>query len=114
MGIDRGRRGRAVLLGWALDMRGGVVLLAAAPFIVDWYEKRGTACQFDAAAARFGAVPLPRSNVTQFLVPTSPGQEYALIGAELRPNASLPHGAPVLPQSEAMPVSTHVAVPRST
>ncbi|MEV4947915.1 hypothetical protein [Streptomyces sp. NPDC053755] len=103
----------ALLLGWALDMKGGVVLVAAAPFIVSWFEKRRTVFQFDAAGARFGEVLLPWSDVTQFVVSTSPAEEYALIGARLRPGASLPHGAPVAPWTEAMPVPIHVAVPRS-
>ncbi|MEU2118088.1 hypothetical protein ABZ567_21150 [Streptomyces sp. NPDC016459] len=103
----------ALLLGWALDMKGGVVLVAAAPFIVSWFEKRRTAFQFDAAGARFGEVLLPWSDITQFVVSTPPGEEYALIGARLRPGASLPHGAPVPPRNEELPVPIHVAVPRS-
>ncbi|WP_435971473.1 hypothetical protein [Streptomyces sp. Qhu_M48] len=103
----------AALLGWALDMKGGVILVAAAPFIVSWFEQRRTAFQFDAAGARFGETPLPWSDVTQFVVSTPPGEEYALIGARLRPGASLPHGASVLPPNEAMPAPIHVAVPRS-
>ena len=100
----------ALLLGWALDMKGGVVVVAAAPFIVAWLEKRRTAFQFDAAGARFGTVLLPWTDVTQFVVATPPDGRQALIGARLRPGAVLPAGAVVPPQNPAMPAPIHVAV----
>ncbi|MFD3654649.1 hypothetical protein ACTU45_04895 [Streptomyces sp. 24-1644] len=101
----------AVLLGWALDTKGGVVIVAAAPFIISWYEKRRTAFQFDAAGARFGNVLLPWTDVTQFVVAAPPNGQCALIGARLRPGAALPAGAVVPPQNPSMPAPIHVAVP---
>ncbi|MGW8768934.1 hypothetical protein ACWGN5_41420 [Streptomyces sp. NPDC055815] len=103
----------AVLLGWALDMKGGVVIVAAVPFIVSWYENRRTAFQFDASGARFGAVPLPWSDITQFVVATPEGGTHALIGARLRPGVALPAGGPVPAHDPAMPAPIHVAVPRT-
>ncbi|WP_326768265.1 hypothetical protein OG978_30505 [Streptomyces sp. NBC_01591] len=85
----------AVLLGWALDMKGGAVIVAAIPFIISWYEKRRTAFQFDAAGARFGNVLLPWTDFTQFVVATPPDDQQALIGARLRPGATLSAGAMV-------------------
>ncbi|WP_426362542.1 hypothetical protein [Streptomyces sp. E-08] len=102
----------AVLLGWALDMKGGVVIVAAVPFIVSWYENRRTAFQFDAAGARFGTVPLPWSDVTQLVVATPEGGTRVLIGARLRPGASLPAGAAPAAHDPAMPAPIHVAVLR--
>lgn len=102
----------ALLLGWALDMKGGVVLVAAAPFIVSWFEKRRTAFQFDAAGARFGEVLLPWTDVTEFVVATPPDGGVALIGARLRPGAALPAGAGAA-RHPAMPAHLHVAVPRA-
>ncbi|MFJ9058584.1 hypothetical protein [Streptomyces sp. NPDC102409] len=103
----------AVLLGWALDMKGGVVIVAAVPFIITWFEKRRTAFQFDAAGARFGHVLLPWTDVTQFVVATPPNDQHALIGARLRPGATLPAGAVGPSRNPAMPAPIHVAVPRT-
>ncbi|WP_455358292.1 hypothetical protein [Streptomyces sp. SYSU K21746] len=103
----------AVVLGWALDMKGGVVIVAAMPFIVSWFEKRRTAFQFDAAGVRFGEVLLPWADVTQFVVATPQDGPHALIGARLRSGASLPAGMSVPSQHPAMPAPVHVTVPRS-
>ncbi|MFJ5780116.1 hypothetical protein [Streptomyces sp. NPDC093094] len=103
----------AVLLGWALDMKGGVVVVAATPFIVSWFEKRRTAFQFDAAGARFGGTLLPWSDVTQFVVATPPDGPHTLIGARLRPGATLPTGMNVPPHRPDMPAPVHVPVLRS-
>ncbi|QIP83297.1 hypothetical protein GLX30_03575 [Streptomyces sp. Tu 2975] len=103
--------GLAVLLGWALDMKGGVIIVAAAPFIISWFEKRRTAFQFDAAGARFGEVLLPWPDVTEFVVAVPPDSGDALIGARLRPGASLPTGVPEPARHPAMPAHIHVAVP---
>ncbi|MER7952183.1 hypothetical protein ABTY59_32815 [Streptomyces sp. NPDC096079] len=111
-GAIAGAVGLAVLLGWALDMKGGVVLVAAVPFIVSWYENRRTAFQFDAAGVRFGTVPLPWGDVTELVVATPEGAAHALIGARLRPGASLPAGAVPAAHDPAMPAPIHVAVPR--
>ncbi|MER6237209.1 MULTISPECIES: hypothetical protein [Streptomyces] len=103
----------ALLLGWALDMKGGAVIVLATPFIISWFEKRRTAFQFDAAGARFGQVLLPWTDVTQFVVATPPNAPHALIGARLRPGAILPAGATGPSPDPAMPAPIHVAVPRS-
>ncbi|MET9650693.1 hypothetical protein ABZZ44_10545 [Streptomyces sp. NPDC006460] len=103
----------AVLLGWALDMKGGVIIVAAAPFIISWFEKRRTAFQFDAAGVRFGEALLPWTDVTEFVVATPPDGPHALIGARLDSGASLPAGMAVPPQHPAMPAPVHVAVPRA-
>ncbi|MFE2556342.1 hypothetical protein ACFXGT_09955 [Streptomyces sp. NPDC059352] len=103
----------AALLGWALDMKGGVVIVAAIPFIISWFENRRTAFQFDAAGARFGTVLLPWSDVTHFVVVTPPDGPWALIGARLRPGATLPAGANAVPRDPAMPAPIHAAVPRA-
>ncbi|MET9675430.1 hypothetical protein ABZY68_20375 [Streptomyces sp. NPDC006482] len=103
----------AALLGWALDMKGGVVIVAALPFIVSWFENRRTAFQFDASGARFGTVPVPWADVTQFVVATPADGTQTLIGARLRPGANLPAGAVAPPPHPAMPAPVHVAVPRN-
>ncbi|GGY26618.1 hypothetical protein [Streptomyces tanashiensis] len=108
-----GAVGLAVLLGWALDMKGGVVIVAAVPFIISWYENRRTAFQFDAVGARFGTVLLPWGDVTQFVVAMPEGGTHALIGARLRPGAALPAGGAVPAHDPAMPAPIHVAVLRA-
>ncbi|MFF0558900.1 hypothetical protein [Streptomyces sp. NPDC004266] len=105
--------GLAVLLGWALDMKGGVVVMAGLPFVISWYENRRTAFQFDAAGARFGTVLLPWSDVTQLVVATPEGGTHTLIGARLRRGASLPAGGTVLAHDPEMPAPIHVAVLRA-
>ncbi|MFE2294934.1 hypothetical protein [Streptomyces sp. NPDC059452] len=100
----------ALLFGWALDMKGGTVIVLAIPFIISWYEKRRTAFQFDAAGARFGELLLPWPDVTQFVVAT-PDDRQTLIGARLRPGAALPPGANGPAPHPAMPAQLHVAVP---
>ncbi|MGW6391084.1 hypothetical protein ACWFR1_11380 [Streptomyces sp. NPDC055103] len=102
----------AAFLGWALDMKGGVVIVAALPFIIASFENRRTAFQFDAAGARFGAVPVPWADITQFVVVTPADGQRALIGARLRPGAALPAEATAAAHP-AMPAPIHVAVPRA-
>ncbi|MFF0206184.1 hypothetical protein [Streptomyces sp. NPDC005017] len=103
----------AVLLGWALDMKGGAVIVAATPFIVSRFENRRTAFQFDAVGVRFGDTQLPWADVTQFVVATPPAGPHTLIGARLRPGATLPTGMNVPSQRADMPAPVHVPVPRS-
>ncbi len=103
----------ALLLGWALDMKGGVVIVAATPFVIAWFEKRRTAFQFDAAGARFGTVLLPWNEITEFVVATPSDGPHTLIGARLRSGAALPAGMTVPPQHPAMPAPVHVTVPRA-
>ncbi|WP_418959118.1 hypothetical protein [Streptomyces tritici] len=103
--------GLAVLLGWALDMKGGVVIVAAMPFIVSWFENRRTAFQFDQSGVRFGEVLLPWTDIAEFVVATPPNDSHALIGARLRPGVSAPAGTGAAPHP-AMPAQVHVAVQR--
>ncbi|MFE7581244.1 hypothetical protein ACFU5Y_06715 [Streptomyces gardneri] len=103
----------AALLGWALDMKGGVVIVAALPFIIASFENRRTAFQFDAAGARFGTALVPWADITEFVVATPADGQRALIGARLRPGAALPAGAAAPAQDAAMPAHVHVAVPRA-
>ncbi|MEU3449307.1 hypothetical protein AB0H29_19150 [Streptomyces thermolilacinus] len=103
----------ALLLGWALDMRGGTVIVLALPFIISWFERRRTAFQFDAAGVRFGEVLLPWADVTALVVATPPDGTRALIGARLRSGASLPVGTAVAPPHPDMPAPVHVTVPRA-
>ncbi|WP_354644633.1 hypothetical protein [Kitasatospora camelliae] len=108
-----GTVGLALLLGWALEIRGGTVIVLALPFIISWFENRRTAFQFDAAGVRVGEVRLRWNDVTQFVVATPPDGPYALIGVRLHPSVTLPPGATVPPQNPAMPAPIHVAVLRS-
>ncbi|MEU3483959.1 hypothetical protein AB0E66_38185 [Streptomyces sp. NPDC033753] len=103
----------AVLLGWALDMKGGVVIVAALPFVIASFENRRTAFQFDAAGTRLATAQVPWADVTQLVVVTPADGQQALIGARLRPGATLPAGANAAPPNPAMPVPIHVAVPRA-
>ncbi|ATL26631.1 hypothetical protein [Streptomyces formicae] len=102
----------AVLLGWALDMKGGVVIVAAIPFISSWFDSKRILFQFDAAGARVGNVLLPWNDVTQFVVAVPPGSEEVLIGARLRQSATLPAGARVPQAHPDMPAPLYVAVQR--
>ncbi|MCX5200582.1 hypothetical protein OG897_03760 [Streptomyces sp. NBC_00237] len=102
----------AVLLGWALEMQGGVVIVAAVPFIISWFEGRRTAFQFNPAGAQVGGVTLPWTEITQFVVATPPNSPQALLGVRLRPGAALPANAALPPQNPAMPAPLHVAVAR--
>ncbi|MFD0412806.1 hypothetical protein [Streptomyces sp. NPDC127108] len=102
----------AVLLGWALDMKGGVVIVAAIPFISSWFDSKRILFQFDAAGVRVGNVLLPWNDVTQFVVATPPNSEEALIGVRLRDGARLPAGAEVPPAHPAVPAPMYVAVQR--
>ncbi|MGH4031004.1 hypothetical protein ACQB60_18935 [Actinomycetota bacterium Odt1-20B] len=100
----------AALLGWALEMKGGVVIVAAIPFIASWFEKQRTAFQFDPSGVRVGEVLLPWSDVSQFVVATPQGGRQALLGVRLRPGAALPPHASVPPPHPDMPAHLHVAV----
>ncbi|WP_199552151.1 hypothetical protein [Streptomyces sp. N35] len=99
----------AALLGWALDMKGGVVIVAAIPFISQWFDQKRILFQFDAAGVRIGNVVLPWNDVTQFVVAT-PAQGDALIGVRLQERAMLPAGVAVPPAHPAMPAPLYVAV----
>lgn len=101
----------AVLLGWALGMKGGVVTVAAIPFLAAWFDSRRILFQLDATGVRMGNATLPWTDVTQFVVATPPGDEVALIGTRLRAETNLP-AAVRLPQPHpAMPTALYVTVP---
>ncbi|MGW8885659.1 hypothetical protein [Streptomyces sp. NPDC055749] len=102
----------ALLLGWALDMKGGVVIVAAIPFISSWFDSKRILFQFDAAGVRVDTVVLPWTDVTQFVVAAPSNGEQSLIGARLRDGAALPAGAQLPPPDPAMPAPLYVAVPR--
>ncbi|MGP3690917.1 hypothetical protein ACTVZO_40655 [Streptomyces sp. IBSNAI002] len=100
----------AVILGWALDMKGGTVIVLAIPFISSWFDARRILFQFDPAGVRIGNVLLPGADVTQIVVATPANGQHVLIGAQLRPGAAIPAGADVCPHDPAMPAPLHVAV----
>ncbi|MFJ6699560.1 hypothetical protein ACIQM4_26290 [Streptomyces sp. NPDC091272] len=102
----------ALLLGWALDMKGGVVIVAAIPFISSWFDSRRILFQFDAAGVRVADVLLPWSDVTQFVVANPEGAEQVLIGVRLRQGAVVPAGAGGRPAHPAMPAPLYVSVQR--
>jgi len=112
-GVLAGLVALAALLGWALEMRGGVVLVVAMPFVVAWFENRRTAFQFDAGGVRVGDLLLPWADVTQFVVATPENREQALLGVRLRSGATLPPETTATRQDPAMPAPVHVAVQRS-
>ncbi|MFI6944012.1 hypothetical protein ACIBI4_32565 [Streptomyces sp. NPDC050418] len=99
----------ALLLGWALEMKGGAVIVLAIPFISQWFDAKRILFQFDAAGVRIGNVVLPWRDVSEFVVAT-PGGDHALIGVRLGQHTTLPPGAEVPPAHPAMPAPLHVAV----
>lgn len=100
----------AALAGWALDMKGGVIIVAVIPFIIAWFDGQRTAFQFDVTGVRIGQVQLPWNDVTQFVVAHSPDGRHTLIGVRPRPGAVLPAGVNVPPRHPAIPAPFHVAV----
>lgn len=109
-GLIAGLVAVAAFFGWALDMKGGVIIVAVIPFVIAWFEGQRTAFQFDVAGVRIGQVQLPWNDVTQFVVAHSPDGQLTLIGVRPRPGAVLPAGVNVSPQHPAMPAPFHVAV----
>ncbi|SDJ60094.1 hypothetical protein [Streptomyces indicus] len=99
----------ALLLGWALDMKGGAVIVLAIPFISSWFDARRILFQFDAAGVRVGNVLLPWQDVRQFVVAT-PGGEHALIGVRVGEHTVLPPGSEIPSAHPAMPAPLYVAV----
>ncbi|MET9954848.1 hypothetical protein ABZ135_25330 [Streptomyces sp. NPDC006339] len=102
----------AALLGRALDMKGGVVIVVALPFIVSWFENQRTAFQFDAGGLRIGALSLPWDAVDRIVVVNPPHEQDAVIGVRPFPGAPLPPGAAPQPRHPAVSAPFHVVVPR--
>ncbi|MFF5973623.1 hypothetical protein ACFY7C_19055 [Streptomyces sp. NPDC012769] len=102
----------AALLGWALDMKGGVVIVAALPFIVSWFETQRTAFQFDVTGLRIGGLSLPWDAVDRIVVATPPHGTDAVIGVRPRSGVPLPPGVVPQPPHPAVSAPFHVAVPR--
>lgn len=102
----------ALFLGWALDIKGGAVIVFAIPFISSWFDSRRLLFYFNPALVRISNVMLPWSDVTQFVVVTPPHGEHALIGVRLRAGMRLPIGANVPPPDPAMPAPLYVSVQR--
>jgi hypothetical protein len=100
----------AALAGWALEMKGGVIIVAVIPFIIAWFEGRRTAFQFDVTGVRIGQMLLPWNDVTQFVVVHAPDGQHTLIGVRPRPGAVPPAGVIVPPPHPAIPAPLHVAV----
>ncbi|MFD3324324.1 hypothetical protein [Streptomyces sp. NPDC058701] len=105
--------GVASLLGWALDVKGGTVIVLLVPYVFMWFDARRVLFQFDSSGVRIGNVRLPWTDVTAFVVAESAALgPHVLIGARLRDGVAVPAGAEVLPPDVSMPASLHVAVER--
>ena len=109
-GLIAGLVAVAAFFGWALDMKGGVIIVAVIPFIIAWFEGQRTAFQFDVTGVRVGQVQLSWHDVTQFVVVRSPDGRDTMIGVRLRPGAVLPNGVTASPPHPAMPAPFHVTV----
>lgn len=105
--------GVALVLGWALDMKGGTVIVLLAPYVFLWFDARRVLFQFDSSGVRIGNVRLPWTDVTAFVVSESAALgPQVLIGTRLREGVAVPAGAEVLPPDVSMPAPLHVAVER--
>ncbi|MCX4444876.1 hypothetical protein ACIOEZ_07045 [Streptomyces sp. NPDC087866] len=94
-------------------MKGGTVIVVAAPYVFLWFDARRVLFQFDPSGVRIGHVRLPWSDVTAFVVADSSTLgPQVLIGTRLRDGAFMPAGAGVLPPDPSMPAQLHVAVER--
>ena len=103
----------ALLLGWALEMRGGAVIVFAIPLISSWYSSRRILSYVGPPRVQIGNVILPWSDVTQFVVAMPPYGEHAFIGVRLRQGVTLPAGSNVPPPNPAVPAPLYVSVPRN-
>ncbi|MFD5648991.1 hypothetical protein [Streptomyces sp. NPDC127039] len=105
--------GVALLCGWALDMKGGTVVVLAAPYVFLWFDERRVLFRFDPSGVRIGNVQLPWADVTAFVYADSPDLgTQVLLGTRLRDGTPVPAGADVRPADPAMPAQLHVAVER--
>ncbi|MFJ3520652.1 hypothetical protein [Streptomyces sp. NPDC090131] len=103
----------ALVLGWALDMKGGTVIVLLVPYVFTWFDARRVLFQFDSSGVRIGNVRLPWTDVTAFVVAESAALgPQVLIGTQLRDGVVVPAGAEVLPPDASMPAQLHVAVER--
>ncbi|MFH8894361.1 hypothetical protein [Streptomyces sp. NPDC017949] len=105
--------GVALVLGWALDVRGGTVIVLLVPYVFMWFDARRVLFQFDSSGVRIGNVRLPWTDVTALVVAESAALgPQVLIGTLLRDGVAVPAGADVPPPDAAMPAQLHVAVER--
>ncbi|MDX2391011.1 hypothetical protein NJL88_13270 [Streptomyces sp. DK15] len=105
--------GVALVLGWALDVRGGTVIVLLVPYVFMWFDARRVLFQFDSSGVRIGNVRLPWTDVTALVVAESAALgPQVLIGTLLRDGVAVPAGADVPPPDVAMPAQLHVAVER--
>lgn len=102
----------ALFLGWALEMKGGAVIVFAIPLISSWHSTRRILFYFGPPRVQIGNVILPWTDVTQFVVATPPYGEHAFIGVRLRQGMTLPAGSNVPPPNPAVPAPLYVSVPR--
>ncbi|MHC0429905.1 hypothetical protein ACX6XY_06930 [Streptomyces sp. O3] len=111
-GVITGIVALALVLGWALELRGGKVIVLAIPFVSLWFDARRVLFQFDADGVRVGRALLPWTDVTRLVVAMPPYGEHVLLGADLRPGATVPADADLPAPGPAMPAPLHVAVER--
>ncbi|MGW6862202.1 hypothetical protein [Streptomyces xanthophaeus] len=105
--------GVALVLGWALDVKGGTVIVLLVPYIFMWFDARRVLFQFDSSGVRIGNIRLPWTDVTAFVVAESAALgPHVLIGTQLHDGVAVPAGAGVLPPDMAMPAQLHVALER--
>ncbi|MGW7346049.1 hypothetical protein [Streptomyces sp. NPDC054854] len=104
--------GIALVLGWALDVKGGTVIVLLVPYVFMWFDARRVLFQFDSSDVRIGNVRLPWTDVTALVVAESAALGQVLIGTQLCDGVAVPAGAEVPPPDAAMPAQLHVAVER--
>ncbi|WP_143663770.1 hypothetical protein [Streptomyces sp. rh34] len=105
--------GVALLCGWVLDVKGGTVIVVAAPYVFLWFDARRVLFEFGPSGVRIGSVQLPWADVVAFVVADSAALgPRVLLGTRLRDGTLIPAGADVLPPDPAMPAQLHVAVER--
>ncbi|MFJ6444024.1 hypothetical protein [Streptomyces sp. NPDC091649] len=105
--------GVALLCGWVLDVKGGTVIVVAAPYVFLWFDARRVLFEFGPSGVRIGNVQLPWADVVAFVVADSAALgPQVLLGTRLRDGTLMPAGADVPPPDPAMPAQLHVAVER--
>ncbi|MGW5639713.1 hypothetical protein [Streptomyces sp. NPDC003832] len=103
----------ALFLGWALEMKGGTIIVLLLPSILLWFDARRVLFQLDHTGVRIGGAELPWHDVTTIVVVSSPALgPQVLIGTRLRDGAVPPAQTQAAPPHPAMPAPLHVAVER--